>query len=152
MHYRAIKVKFSKGVTIEATYQDGKVVRYDLSKLFNDYPQYKKLLDSDFFMSGRLDPGGYGLIWNDEIDCDLTSVYLEGEAVGEAKTTFNQQIGFLVSKTREEKNITQVELARLSHIDQGDISKIEKGVGNPTLSKINKIFNALGKTVKLTLL
>ena len=37
-------------------------------------------------------------------------------------------------------------------IDQGDISKIEKGIGNPTIGKINRLFRALGKRISITLL
>ena len=46
-------------------------------------------------------------------------------------------------------NVTQVELSKKAHIDQGDISKIERGIGNPTLVKINKLFKALGKSLSL---
>jgi len=49
-------------------------------------------------------------------------------------------------------NITQTELSKMSHIDQGDISKIERGNGNPTIAKINKLFKALGRSISLTLL
>lgn len=49
----------------------------------------------------------------------------------------------------EDMNVTQVELSKMSHIDQGDISKIEKGLGNPTIAKINKLFKALDKSISL---
>lgn len=148
----AKKIKFLEGVALEVTFQDGKVVRYDMSKMFSKYPQLKELkTNRELFESGHLDPGGFGIIWNDELDFDAMSIYEEGEVVGQEEPTINQQIGILIAKTREELNITQTELAKLSHIDQGDISKIEKGIGNPTLSKINKIFNAMGKTINLSL-
>ncbi len=40
----------------------------------------------------------------------------------------------------------------MSHIDQGDISKIERATGNPTIAKINKLFKALRRSISLTLL
>ena len=46
---------------------------------------------------------------------------------------------------------TQAELAKLSHIDQGDISKIERGLGNPTVAKISKLFEALGFSLGLSI-
>ena len=148
----AKKIKFLEGVALEVTFQDGKVVRYDMAKMFSKYPQLKELkANRELFESGHLDPGGFGIIWNDELDFDAMSIYEEGEVVGQDEPTINQQIGILIAKTREELNITQTELAKLSHIDQGDISKIEKGIGNPTLSKINKIFSAMGKTISLIL-
>ena len=153
MHYRAIKITYLEDVTFKMTFQDGKIVKYDLSKLFSKYPQFKRLReDRNLFMMGHLDSGGYGVIWDDELDLDATSVYLDGEVVGETETSLNQKIGFLLAKTREEQNITQTELAKISGIDQGDISKIEKGLGNPTIAKLNKLFKSLGKVINLTVL
>jgi len=152
MFIDAIKVKFLEDVSVEVTFQDGKIIRYDLAKMFSKYPQLEELRNNrKLFESGRLDNGGYAIIWNDNLDFSTMSIYECGELVGHEETTINQQIGVLITKTREELGITQIELARLSHIDQGDISKIERGLGNPTISKINKLFQSMGKEIKLSL-
>ena len=153
MHYMALAVKFLEDVTLEMTFQDGKVIRYDMSKMFNKYPQLEELRrNRELFINGRLDVGGYAVIWNDDLDFDATGVYEYGELVGVVETPLNQQIGFLLAKTRDDMNVTQVELSKMSHIDQGDISKIERGIGNPTLAKISRLFKALGKSISLTIL
>ena len=153
MFIRATKVRFLEDVVLEMTFQDGSIVRYDMSNMFSKYPQLKELrTNRQLFESGHLDPGGYGVIWNDDLDFDAMSIYEDGEVVGHEETSINQQIGLLLAKTREENNVTQVELSKMSHIDQGDISKIEKGIGNPTIAKISKLFKALGKSISLTLL
>ena len=153
MHYMAIGVKFLEDVTLEMTFQDGKVIRYDMSKMFSKYPQLEELRSNrELFISGHLDLTGFAVIWNDDLDFDATSIYDDGELVGIVETPLNQQIGFLLAKTRDDMNVTQVELSKMSHIDQGDISKIERGIGNPTLAKINKLFKALGKSISLTIL
>ena len=153
MHYMAIGVKFLEDVTLEMTFQDGKVIRYDMSKMFNKYPQLEELRSNrELFISGHLDLTGFAVVWNDDLDFDATSIYDDGELVGTIETPLNQQIGFLLAKTRDDMNVTQVELSKMSHIDQGDISKIERGIGNPTLAKINKLFKALGKSISLTIL
>lgn len=153
MFMNATKVRFLEDVTLELTFQDGKVIRYNMARLFSKYPQLEELRrNRKLFLSGHLDVGGYGVIWNDELDIDATSVYECGEVVGHEDTTINQQIGVLLATTREGQGLTQVELSKLSHVDQGDISKIEKGLGNPTIAKINKLFKALGKSISFTLL
>ena len=150
---RAIGVKFLEDVTLEMTFQNGRIVRYDMSKMFSKHPQLMELRNNrELFVSGHLDPGGYGVVWNDELDFSANSIYECGIVVGSKETTINEQIGILLAQTREEQNITQVELSKKSHIDQGDISKIEKGIGNPTISKINRLFKALGKSISVTLL
>ena len=153
MHITATKVRFLDDVKLELTYQDGKIIRYDMATMFSTFPQLEELRNNrELFTHGHLDPGGYGIIWNDDLDFDATSIYEDGEVVGYEETTINQQIGSLLLKTREEMNVTQSELSRLSHIDQGDISKIERGTGNPTIAKIQKLFKALGRSISLTLL
>lgn len=153
MHHIATKVRFLEDVTLEMTFQDGKIVRYDMSNMFSKYPQLEELRrNRSLFENGHLDLGGYGVVWNDELDFDATSIYEDGEVVGQEETTINQRIGVLLAKTRNELNITQSELSKLSQIDQGDISKIEKGFGNPTIAKLNKLFKAMGKSISLILL
>ena len=152
MHCIAKKVRFLNDVVVELTYQDGKVIRYDMSLMFPKYPQLEELRKNrTLFENGRLDPGGYGVVWNDDLDFDATSIYEDGIVVGQEEISINQQIGVLLAKTRNETGVTQTELAKLVHMDQGDISKIEKGLGNPTIAKINKLFKALGKDVRLDL-
>lgn len=148
----ATKVRFLEDVVVEMTFQDGKIVRYDMARMFDKYPQLQELkTNRALFEQGRLDPGGYGVIWNDELDFSAMSVYECGEVVGQEAISINQQIGVLLLTTREALGITQTELARKSRIDQGDISKIERGLGNPTLSKISKLFHALGKEIALSI-
>ena len=153
MHVKALKVEFLEDVTLQMTFQDGKVIKYDMSQMFEKYPQLEELRrNRKLFESGHLDLTGFAVIWNDELDFDATSIYDDGEVVGYVETTLNQQIGFLLAKTRDEMNVTQTELSKKSHIDQGDISKIERGIGNPTIAKISKLFKALGRSISLTLL
>ena len=148
----ATNIKFLDDVKIEVTYQDGKIIRYDMSLMFDKYPKLKELRKNrTLFESGHLDPVGFGVIWNDELDFDLMSVYESGKQVGTTDISLNQRIGIMLIKAREEKNITQAELAKLSHIDQGDISKIERGLGNPTVAKISKLFEALGFSLGISI-
>lgn len=149
----AIKVKFLEDVKLEMTFQDGKVIRYDMSQMFEKYPQLEELRrNRKLFESGHLNLTGFAVVWNDELDFDATSIYDDGEVVGFIETPLSQQLGALLAKTRDEMNVTQKELSKKSHIDQGDISKIERGLGNPTIAKISKLFKALGKSVSFTLL
>lgn len=48
-------------------FSNHEVKRYDISKLF-EKPMFKPLKNPHFFRSFKVDVGGYGLVWNDEID------------------------------------------------------------------------------------
>ena len=52
-------------------------------------------------------------------------------------------LGEIVAKRRTELNLSQIQLAKSTGVSQADISRIERGKGNPTLDTLKKIFAAL---------
>ena len=54
-----------------------------------------------------------------------------------------------VLKARQKSKVTQKQLSVLSGLDQGDISKIERGLSNPTLKTLQKIADALNMDVSI---
>lgn len=50
---------------------------------------------------------------------------------------------------REKRGLTQAELATATGIDQGDISRIERGSANPTERTLLRIASALGAELRL---
>jgi DNA-binding XRE family transcriptional regulator len=51
---------------------------------------------------------------------------------------------------RLEANLTQAEMAKLTGIDQGNISKLENGRLNPSFEMLEKLAKPLNKKVKIT--
>ena len=145
----AEKLEFLDGTTVQLTFVDGKIISFDMSSMFFKYPHFEKLTNRDFFLTGHLDIGGYGIIWDDKIDFSCSSIYECGELVGYAKRNINQQLAREILYAREKAGLTQVQLSKLSGIDQGDISRIEDGQGNPSLKKIEKIAKALNVEVSI---
>ena len=151
MFVKANSVKFLDGVKLEVTYIDGKVILFDMSSMYKKYPQLKALEDRELFESGHLDIGGYGIVWNNELDFDAQSIYESGKLVNVVPTNINEQLGYQIAKAREVRNMTQSELAKLSGVDQADISKLERGQGNPSAQKIEKILHGLNASIKITI-
>ena len=52
-------------------------------------------------------------------------------------------LGEAVAARRAELELSQVELARAAGVPQADISRIERGKGNPTLATVTKLLTAL---------
>ena len=148
MIHTAKTLKFLQGTSLEVTFIDGRVIRYDMAVMFNKYPQLKALTNRDLFLKGHLDKGGYGIIWNDELDFSASSIYENGELVREESPELNKKLGEILRTGRLRHYLSQEELARLSKIDQGDISRFEKGQGNPTLKKIAVLFDCLDIEIK----
>mgnify|MGYP002626069014 CR=1 FL=1 len=55
-------------------------------------------------------------------------------------------------KARKEQNITQAELSARTGINQGDISRLERGTRNPSLNMLKKLANGLGMQLKIEFL
>ena len=54
-----------------------------------------------------------------------------------------------IIKARCGNGITQKELAERTNISQGDISKIERGVANPSLRTLKRLATGMNKTLRL---
>lgn len=54
-----------------------------------------------------------------------------------------------IVELRERRGLTQMELAEATGIDQGDISRIERGSANPTERTLGRIAEALGAELRL---
>ena len=143
MFHKATDMKFLEGTVLEVVFQDGKVKRYDMALLFNKYPQLRALEDRKLFLSGRL-IGAYGIIWNDELDIETETIYEEGTTVREEQPCVNQSAAHAVAAARALSGMSQKQLAAASGIDQSDISKIERGVANPSVATLERLAKALG--------
>nr|WP_242828889.1 DUF2442 domain-containing protein [[Eubacterium] cellulosolvens] len=77
-----LSVQFAEGVT--------KI--YDIKPLFEKWAPFKILANSsDLFFSVEVDPGGYGIIWNDDLDLSCDELYENGESI---KTPFDGLMAF----------------------------------------------------------
>ena len=77
-----ILVQFCEGVTKQ----------YDVKPLFNKFPAFKVLQDNpETFSDVTVDIGGYGIVWNDDVDLSCDELWNNGETV---KTPFDGLIAF----------------------------------------------------------
>lgn len=67
--------------TLIAQFDDGTIKTYDVKSLYNKYPIFKRLEDHELFSQATVDVGGYGIIWNDEIDLDSNEIWANGRTI-----------------------------------------------------------------------
>ena len=151
MFHKAVNLTFQKGTAFDVLFQDGITKRYDISNLFDKYPQLKALNDRNLFLQGKL-MGGYGIMWNDELDIETETVYEDGKTISKNKTPINLLVANAVSAARAKSGLSQKELSKLTGIDQSDISKIERGLSNPSISTLERIAKALGGNLSIDIL
>lgn len=63
-----------------AEFQDGTVKKYDVKPLMKKIPAFR-MLDyvPGLFNQVRVDTGGYGIVWNDEVDLSCDELYYNGK-------------------------------------------------------------------------
>lgn len=150
MFHKAIALQFNEGTSLEVTFQNGEVKLYDMSVLFDKYPQLISLKNRDLFLSGKL-AGAYGITWNDEIDIEVETIYEDGVTIKTLPVSANHLVAHAIAEARGKIGMSQKDLALKSGIDQSDISKIERGVANPSVNTIEKLVKAIGMKLTITI-
>ena len=150
MFHKAIHLEFLDGTAMAVTFQDGAVKKYDISVLFSKYPQLEALKDRDLFLSGRL-MGAYGIMWTDELDLETETIYEDGETIETKPIHIQKASSQAVLSARAKAGLSQKELSELTGIDQSDISKIERGVANPSVATLERIAAALGGRLSIAI-
>lgn len=76
-----LTIQFSEGVT----------KKYDMKGLIEKNPIFYDLRDEELFYNVQVDVGGYGIIWNDNIDISCDELFENGKIV---KTPFDGLMAF----------------------------------------------------------
>ncbi|MGN1314672.1 MAG: DUF2442 domain-containing protein [Lachnospiraceae bacterium] len=70
---------------LSAVFQDGTTKEYDIKPLFAEIPAFKDLeAINGLFEQVRVDVGGYGISWNDDIDLSSDEIWNQGKALEHA--------------------------------------------------------------------
>jgi len=65
---------------------------YDVKPIFDEIPAFQSLKEDDLFRKVYVGPGGYGVIWNDDLDLSCEELYCAGETV---VTPFDGLVAFV---------------------------------------------------------
>ncbi|MBQ8413059.1 MAG: helix-turn-helix transcriptional regulator [Lachnospiraceae bacterium] len=85
------------------------------------------------------------------MDLDADTIWEDGTLVEtEKETSINKLLAYQLLLAREKVNITQKQLSERTGIYQADISKIERGIGNPSLSTLKRLAEGLGMKLEIS--
>lgn len=151
MTHRIIEVKATKKYTIYATFQNGVIKEYDMCQIFSTIPQFKSLQsEQGLFEQVKVDVGGCGISWNDELDLSAEEIWQFGITVEESyEVDIKNRIGAKLTEARERVGLKQVELAKKTGIYQADISNIERGIANPSVLTLQRLADGMGMKLKI---
>lgn len=80
MFHKVKNVKILSKYILEITFQNDVVKHYDVSLLFEKWKVFENLKNIDgLFEQVKVDQGGYGISWNDEIDLECEELWEHGK-------------------------------------------------------------------------
>lgn len=147
---KARKVYPLNGMVIGVLFEDGVFKKYDLEPLTDKWPVFNALRYRKFFETARVDAGGYGIVWNEDIDLAAEEIYLNGQDWPDAPRE-DVAVAALVSRfveLRKKAKMTQQQVAEKSGINQPAIARMENGGREPQLSTMLRLFAAVGYDLK----
>lgn len=150
MTHRIKEVRPLENMMIMAVFQNGVVKQYDMRKLYPIFPQFMVLETMQgLFEQVNVDVGGYGISWNDELDLDAEEIWDDGIEIEFCKVDAIELLATNLLMARKIAGMTQKQLSSLTGIYQADISKIERGLANPSISTLEKLAGGMGMTLKV---
>lgn len=79
MEFHTIKcVKPLENMIIKVVFENGEIKKYDMKPLIEKYEVFKELNNKELFNKVKADIGGYGIIWNDDIDLSCEEIWKNG--------------------------------------------------------------------------
>ena len=79
MFHKVKCVEALSGFKLKIKFENAVSKIYDVSVLFDKYPCFIRLkYDPDLFNSVKIDAGGYGVIWDDDLDISSNELWQNG--------------------------------------------------------------------------
>jgi DNA-binding XRE family transcriptional regulator len=83
--------------------------------------------------------------WSD----DAWTLYNSTVAAMQTERVARIELGAQLLEARKARHLTQPELSAVTGVQQAEISRIERGLSNPTAATLNRLAAALGQKVVL---
>ena len=134
-------------------FADGEFKQFDLKPLMDKYPPFATLKNVDgLYEQAKIDAGGYGIVWNDDLDISAEGIYEKGVVCAAPNDVekYRQSLLSALTKARQDAGLSQKQLEILSGVAQPCIARTEKGATDPKLSTLLKMLEPLGLTLSIT--
>lgn len=151
MTHKIVSVKPMDNLVLLVGFQNGIEKTYDMRALYPVFPQFAIFeTDMDLFYQVRVDTGGYGISWNDDLDLAAEDIWEGGMETGNKKEVdIVAALAVNLVRARELVGMTQKQLSEQTGIYQADISKIERGLANPSLSTLKRLADGMGLKLRI---
>ena len=78
MAFHKIKnVKALDNLILEIMFENEEIKYYDIKKLISEHKEFEILKDRNLFNLVKVDVGGYGISWNEDLDISCNTLYYD---------------------------------------------------------------------------
>lgn len=134
-------------------FSTGEFKQFDIKPLINKYPPFKMLTQiNGLYEQAKIDVGGYGIVWNDDLDLSADGLYEQGVPTA-PPANIEKYKQILISElvnARKNAGLSQKQLEIISGVAQPCIARTETGNTDPKLTTILKMLEPLGFTLSIT--
>ena len=149
MNIKIIDLEVKENFIIFCRFNNGRSKIYDMKTIIKDEKNFKELEDENLFNKVKIDSGGYGISWNENIDLAVEELWDKGKEVYITPDILKVEVLEdyllkLIFKTKEEKIYDmkpspEKMIFRLSNLIEGDIIRmLEKCRIDKPYDNINK--------------
>ena len=78
MFHKIINVETLNNKILKIKFENKEIKYYDMKKIIEKYNEFEILNNESIFNTAKVDQGGYGIIWTDEIDISGEELYVNG--------------------------------------------------------------------------
>ena len=148
--YTIKSVEAKENFILSALFVNGITKEYDIKPLFNIFSTFIEFkTNPGLFEQVKVDTGGYGIYWNDDLYLDANDIWEDGIEVGKEEVDIVDMLISELIKAREMVGMTQKQLSEATGIYQSDISKIERGLANPSLFTLKRLADEIAEACNL---
>lgn len=69
------------GMNLLVSFENGIVKKFNVEPIIKDYPEFEALREPALFQMVRVEPGGYGIAWNEDLDCSEGELWENGTEI-----------------------------------------------------------------------
>lgn len=76
--HKITDIKILPNYMLLARFEDKSTKEYDLKPIISKFPQFEQVKSNNLFQLAKVDVGGYGIVWNDELDLSCDEIWSNG--------------------------------------------------------------------------
>lgn len=108
-------------------FENGVVKKFDVKPIIKDFPDFDALKNSDLFNLVTVEPGGYGISWNEDLDCSEGELWENGVEIPLSLADFVNFTKYSIINTTEATELLSCSRQNIdASIKRGRISPIKE--------------------------